>query len=210
MKQISPSLLKPFSSVALLFVMLAAAPQDMRAAQSFASVQPPVADKSFSTQAVSTSGSRGFEIVPMQSNAAASFKQVDKLVASEAPIVVPTDLVTHYYTAADMARIAEHDVWPNQSWVLVDSMPWPTSMAEILALRPIPVLRGNTMPEMPVAPAPQQAAAGAPPSPPPAAKVADNTSGMPVSVPPPPPIPTQGAAHNGPGSPVQSSVLPVK
>lgn len=84
----------------------------------------------------------GFEVAapPSGPSSAYSFKPLSK---GEKAVYEPINikLNARYFTAADIINMASHDIWPDQSWTLVNYMPWPPSVASVLAMKPLPVIR---------------------------------------------------------------------
>ncbi len=84
----------------------------------------------------------GFEVAapPTGPSSAYSFKSLSK---GEKAVYEPINikLNARYFTSADVITLASHDTWPHQSWTLVTYMPWPPSVASVLAMKPLPVIR---------------------------------------------------------------------
>ncbi len=84
----------------------------------------------------------GFEVAspPSGPSSAYSFKSLSK---GEKAVYEPINmkLNVRYLTSADVTNLASHDMWPGQSWTLVNYMPWPPSVASVLAMKPLPVIR---------------------------------------------------------------------
>ena len=84
----------------------------------------------------------GFEVAapPSGPSSAYSFKPLSK---GEKAVYEPINikLNARYFTSADVITLASHDTWPDQAWTLVNYMPWPPSVASVLAMKPLPVIR---------------------------------------------------------------------
>jgi len=84
----------------------------------------------------------GFEVAapPSGPSSAYSFKPLSK---GEKAVYEPINikLNARYFTSADVIMLAIHDTWPDQAWTLVNYMPWPPSVASVLAMKPLPVIR---------------------------------------------------------------------
>ena len=84
----------------------------------------------------------GFEVAapPSGPSSAYSFKPLSK---GEKAVYEPINikLNARYFTTADLATLASHDIWPDQAWTLITYMPWPPSVASVLAMKPLPVIR---------------------------------------------------------------------
>ncbi len=150
----------------------------------------------------------GFEVAapPTGPSSAFSFKPLSKgEKATYEPISV--NLTPHFYSTEMLVTLNQHDVWPEQSWTLVNYMPWPPSLLTVMADKPLPVIRQHSetaavAPAAPVvAPAPKPAASNGAP------QGNDPTQHQQAAAPPAPPVPVSPvAAPPVAGSPVPAAV----
>ena len=107
-----------------------------------ANTTKPAAMASLDQPADQSQSMGGFEVAapPSGPSSAYSFKPLSK---GEKAVYEPINikLNARYFTSDDVITLASHDIWPNQSWTLVNYMPWPPSVASVLAMKPLPVIR---------------------------------------------------------------------